>query len=207
MGDEFYRKGSNVQLGPGMNIARVPKCGRNFEYVSGEDPILGKVISVHAIQGIQSEGVMAVAKHYINNNQETQRNSVIAAMDWKTHTEMYTPMFEASVTEGDVASFMCSYNKVEMSGTPGFDEMNWACENSLLLQRQLRDMWGFEGWVMSDWGATHSTVQAANFGLDQEMTCGQNGEFFGDVRLGGDTLHGTSSKLRLGPRDDVRTKR
>merc|ERR1719336_2979952 len=98
-------------------------------------------------------------------------------MDWKTHMELYAPMYEASISEGDVGSFMCSYNKLQILGMKE-EELNWSCENTYTLTTQLRDMWGFQGWIMSDWGGTHSTVQAANAGLDQEMGF-NDGQFFG----------------------------
>jgi beta-glucosidase len=157
MGDEFFRKGANVQLGPGMCVARVPRNGRNFEYLSGEDPALGAAMVPPVVQGIQGQHVIANAKHYVNNNQETKRNSVSENVDERTQFEIYYPPFEAAAAAG-VGSIMCSYNKIR--GT-------WSCENPETLQRDLKERLGFKGWVMSDWGATHST--SMNAGLDQEM--------------------------------------
>jgi len=157
MGDEFYRKGSNVQLGPGMCLARVPRNGRNFEYLSGEDPYLGYKMVPNVVAGIQSKGVIANAKHYINNNQETDRTSISSIVDERTEFEMYLPPFEGAV-EADVGSVMCSYNKINDV---------YACENNNTLNTYLKDRLGFKGWVMSDWGATHS--MSVNQGLDQEM--------------------------------------
>merc|ERR1719377_430782 len=94
MGNEFFGKGANVQLGPGLCVARVPRNGRNFEYLSGEDPFLGAQLVQPAIRGIQSKKVVANAKHYILNNQETQRGSVSAEADERTRFEMYYPPFE-----------------------------------------------------------------------------------------------------------------
>jgi len=157
MGREFYNKGSNVQLGPGMCVARVPRNGRNFEYISGEDPFLGYQMVQPVIKGIQGEGVVANAKHWVNNNQETWRGDVDEEVDERTQFEMYYPPFEGAVQAG-VGSFMCSYNKIRG---------NWSCENPETLQRDLKERLGFKGWVMSDWGATHS--MSINAGLDQEM--------------------------------------
>ena len=156
MGDEFYRKGSNVQLGPGMCVARVPRNGRNFEYISGEDPHLGSALVGQAIEGIQSQGVIANAKHWVENNQETDRTSVNELVDERTRFEIYYPPFEAAI-KANVGSFMCSYNKIN-----GF----WSCENPTTLA-DLKERLGFKGWVMSDWGATHS--MSLMQGLDQEM--------------------------------------
>ena len=157
MGEEFYKKGANVQLGPGLCVARVPRNGRNFEYLSGEDPYLGYVLVQPAITGIQSQGVIANAKHYVNNNQESNRTTISEDVDERTQFEMYYPPFEGAVEAG-VGSVMCSYNKIR--GT-------WSCENPETLQRDLKERLGFQGWVMSDWGATHSP--SINAGLDQEM--------------------------------------
>jgi len=157
MGDEFFRKGANVQLGPGVCVARVPRNGRNFEYLSGEDPYLGYTLVQPAVVGIQSQGVIANAKHWVNNNQETNRTSVSAVVDERTQFEMYYPPFEGAIAAG-VGSFMCSYNKIR--GV-------WSCENGETLRRDLKTRLGFKGWVMSDWGATHSS--SINEGLDQEM--------------------------------------
>ena len=158
MGQEFRDKGANVQLGPGICIARVPRNGRNFEYISGEDPYLGSALVKPIIEGIQSQGVMANAKHWVNNNQEINRNSVSVKVSERAQWEIYYPPFQAAVDAG-VLSFMCSYNKID--GT-------WACENKKILD-DLKYRIGFDGWVMSDWGATHSLEKAVNAGLDQEM--------------------------------------
>jgi beta-glucosidase len=100
MGKEFFAKGANVQLGPGVCIARVPNDGRNFEYLSGEDPFLGFVLAGPAVAGIQSQKVIANAKHYVNNNQETNRNTVLEVVDERTRYEMYYPPFEGSANAG-----------------------------------------------------------------------------------------------------------
>lgn len=170
MGQEFADKGANVQLGPGLNVARVPLNGRNFEYVSGEDPILGAHIVGPVIKGIQSKGVIANAKHYVNNNQETNRGFVSENVDERTQWEIYFPPFKAAVDAG-VLSVMCSYNKI--------NEV-WACENHESLTVNLKTRMGFKGWVMSDWGGTHSTELAATAGLDQQMP---DGSYFNEPLL------------------------
>jgi len=157
MGKEFFEKGSNVQLGPGLCVARVPRNGRNFEYLSGEDPYLGYKLVQPVIKGIQSQKVVANAKHYILNNQETNRMGVSAETDERTRFEMYYPPFEGAI-EADVGSFMCGYNKING---------DWSCENPVTLKHDLKEVMGFKGYVMSDWGATHSTSLMR--GLDMEM--------------------------------------
>ena len=109
MGEEFLGKGSNVQLGPGVCLARIPNDGRNFEYISGEDPFLGMTMVAPAVQGIQSQGVIANAKHFVNNNQETNRTTQTAHVDERTNFEMYYPPFEGAVKAG-VGSVMCRSN-------------------------------------------------------------------------------------------------
>ena len=160
MGGEFVRKGANVFLGPGMNLSRVPLGGRNFEYIAGEDPALGSAMAPAVIRGIQSRGVIATAKHFIFNEQERDRMYYDAQVDERSMREMYLPMFEASIKDAEVGSIMCSYNKVNGSH---------ACQNSVYMNEILRDDLGFEGFVMSDWLATHSTVPSLKSGLDMEM--------------------------------------
>ncbi|CAB4701262.1 MAG: glycosyl hydrolase [Actinobacteria bacterium] len=159
IGDEAFDKGINVMLGPGMNIARTPYNGRNFEYF-GEDPYLAAQMVVPFIKGIQSNPVIADAKHYALNNQEVDRMTVDVTVDERTAREIYLPAFEAAVKDGDVGSVMCSYNRVGGK---------YACENPTLLDDWLRDDWGFDGFVVSDWGAVHSTAPSAMAGLDLEM--------------------------------------
>jgi len=167
MGHEFSQKGANVMLGPSVNVHRVARNGRNFEYMSGEDPYLGARMVKPFIRGVQSQGVIATAKHYAFNEQETNRggkNASSSNVDARTAWELYYPPFAAAV-EADVGAFMCSYNKV--NGTS-------ACENSGILKRDLKGAMGFRGFVMSDWGATHST-KAVTTGLDQDMPGGGMG--------------------------------
>jgi beta-glucosidase len=158
MGKEFRAKGATMQLGPGMNVARIPRNGRNFEYMSGEDPILGRELVQPTIKGIQQNKVMANAKHYINNNAETNRENVSAWVDERTTWQIYQQPFIGAVRAG-VSSFMCSYNRI--NGT-------WACENEVALNQLKKEM-GYDGFIMSDWAACHSTVASANAGLDMEM--------------------------------------
>jgi len=160
MGKEFKAKGANVALGPGLNIARVPLNGRNFEYMTGEDPYLGKVLAGPVVRGIQDQKVMACAKHWVVNSQETNRMLASEDVDERTLFEVYYPAFEAAVEAG-VGSIMCSYNRI--NGT-------YSCENAETLQGHLKTTLGFKGFVMSDWGATHSASIAQ--GLDMEMPIG-----------------------------------
>ena len=134
MGKEFWDKGSNVQLGPGVNVARIPVNGRNFEYISGEDPHLGAELVAPAIDGIQSNNVIATVKHYVQNNQETNRNSISANVDERTQWEIYYPPFEAAVDAG-VLSVMCSYNKINDT---------WACENNSTLNKDLKSRMNYK---------------------------------------------------------------
>ncbi|GMH69733.1 hypothetical protein TrST_g3798 [Triparma strigata] len=157
MGKEFFDKGANVMLGPGLNVARVPVNGRNFEYMSGEDPVLGATLVPHVIEKAQAHKILANAKHWVNNNQETNRGSMSSNVDERTRYEMYYPPFQAAIDAG-VGSFMCSYNKINHV---------YSCENPETLLTDLKGNMGFEGYVMSDWGATHSPSLME--GLDQEM--------------------------------------
>src|SRR4051812_20713481 len=173
LGGEHAGKGNDVALAPTMNILRVPGWGRAFESYS-EDPELAGDIGAAEIRGIQSQGVIADAKHYAVNNQETDRDTVSAAVGEKALREIYARQFEKAVKEGGALSTMCAYNRV--GGT-------YACENSHLLSDILKGDWGFRGFVVSDWWATHSTAPSANAGLDLEMP-GGNGPIGGPERLG-----------------------
>jgi beta-glucosidase len=158
LGQEAFTKGVNVLLGPGMDIARTPLNGRNFEY-AGEDPYLAGQAASAVIEGLQSEHVVATAKHYALNDQEAGRGSVSADADERTMQEIDLPAFDQAVKAG-VGAVMCSYNRI--NGV-------YACENKYAQRDVLDDQFGFSGWVMSDWGATHTTVQSALNGLDMEM--------------------------------------
>lgn len=130
-----------MQLGPGVCLARVPNNGRNFEYLSGEDPFLGYTMVQPVVRGIQSKGVIANAKHYVNNNQETNRTGVSENVNERVEFEMYYPPFQGAVDAG-VGSFMCSYNKI--NGT-------WSCENNRTLGTDLKVRWGRGGGANSEW--------------------------------------------------------
>ncbi|CAO3629974.1 unnamed protein product [Mucor hiemalis] len=158
MGEEFRGKGVNVQLGPAMNFMRSPKGGRGWES-GGEDPYLVGVASEETVHGIQDQGVIATAKHYLLNDQELHRTTSSSDVDPRTLHEIYLWPFARSVEAG-VGSIMCSYNLV--NGT-------YACEDDYLLNTVLKGELGFKGFVQSDWAATHSTVAAANGGLDMTM--------------------------------------
>lgn len=143
LGEEAQAQGVQVVLGPGLNIKRSPLCGRNFEYFS-EDPYLSGKMAAAYIRGIQSQGVAACPKHFAVNSQELQRMCVDEMVDERTLREIYLTGFEIAVTEGKPKTIMSAYNRV--NGT-------YANENSHLLQEILRKEWGFDGFVMSDWGA------------------------------------------------------
>lgn len=159
IGDEAKRSGFNVMLAGGVNLLREPRNGRGFEY-GGEDPLLAGVMVGEQIAGIQSNGVVATIKHYALNDQETERDkSSNAIIDHGALRTSDLLAFQFGIEHGAPGSAMCSYNYV--------DGLR-ACENPMLLTQVLRHDWNWPGYVMSDWGATHSTVAAANGGLDQE---------------------------------------
>jgi beta-glucosidase len=162
-GEEWRRKGCHYALAPGMNIIRLPYGGRSAEYYS-EDPFLAGRIATAAVQGIQSQGVIATVKHYAANNQEIARSSVDVVATERTLREIYLPAFEAAITEGHAGAVMCSYNRVNGA---------YACEDPWLLKTVLRDDWGFQGLVMTDWGAAHGTVSGVKGGLELEMGSSQ----------------------------------
>jgi beta-glucosidase len=159
LGRETQAEEVAVLLGPGVNIKRSPLCGRNFEYFS-EDPYLSGVLGTAFVQGVQSQGVGTSLKHYAANNQETDRVRVSADVDERTLREIYLPAFGRIVTEAQPWTVMCSYNR--LNGTH-------VSQHPWLLTTVLRDEWGFEGVVVSDWGAVHDRVAAVRAGLDLEM--------------------------------------
>ncbi len=152
-------RGDRIVLGPAVNIYRVPQNGRNFEYM-GEDPFLAGKICASYIQGMQSQGVASCVKHYACNNQETLRGSINVIVDERALQEIYLPAFEAAIKEGNARTVMCSYNCVNGPH---------ASASKYLLTDVLRTQWGFDGLVMSDWGAVHDTLGPMVGGLDLEM--------------------------------------
>ena len=174
MGAEARARNKDYLLAPAVNIQRSPLGGRNYEYFS-EDPVLNVSMAVPMIKGIQSQDVAATIKHYAINNQETRRGSIDVQASERAIREIYLPVYKAAVTEADVYSVMCSYNRFRGP---------YVCENEYLLRDILKGEWGFQGTVMSDWGATHSTVESALYGLDISMGNGGEGTYhetyFGD---------------------------
>jgi beta-glucosidase len=162
IGRDARAKGVNFLLGPGVNIYRAPMNGRNFEYF-GEDPYLASRIAVGYIDGVQSEGVSATIKHFMGNNSEYARHATNDVIDERTMREIYLPVFEAAVKEAHVGAVMDSYNLVNGSHMT---------QNSFLNSEILKNEWGFQGVLMSDWLSTYDGVAAANSGLDLEMPAG-----------------------------------
>jgi len=160
--EETRSLGSLLFESPDINIARVPQGGRVFESF-GEDPFLTGRIAVATIEGIQSTSIMANVKHYLANNQEADRHSVDEEIGERALREIYMPAFEASIKEAHSASLMCAYPKVNGA---------FNCENAPLLNGVLKGEWGFDGFVLSDWGATQSTMPSVLNGLDLEMPTG-----------------------------------
>jgi beta-glucosidase len=159
LGTESNNLALHVMEGPGMNLARNPALGRNFEYF-GEDPYLSGTMAVAEIKAIQAQGVIAMAKHLVANDQETNRFTINEIIDDKVLHELYLLPFEMSAKEGDVASMMCSYNIVNG---------NQMCANRHILTDVLRGQWGFEGYVQSDFYAVHDVVKTMRSGMDHEM--------------------------------------
>ena len=159
VGKEAQATDVSVVLGPAVNIKRSPLCGRNFEYYS-EDPYLAGESAAAFIDGVQSHHVGTSIKHFAANNQELNRMSCSSEVDERTLREIYLPAFETAVNKSQPYTVMCSYNKI--NGT-------YSSENPWLLTEVLRDEWGFEGYVMSDWGAVNERVPGLKAGLDLEM--------------------------------------
>ncbi|MBR1751198.1 MAG: glycoside hydrolase family 3 C-terminal domain-containing protein [Ruminococcus sp.] len=159
LGNECQSEGVAVLLGPGANIKRSPLCGRNFEYFS-EDPYLASQMAASYIKGVQSMGVGVSLKHFAANNQESRRLSVSARIDERTLREIYLSAFEYAVKEAKPQTIMCSYNKINGE---------YSSQNKRLLTDILRDEWGFDGMVVSDWGAVDDRVKGVKAGLDLEM--------------------------------------
>lgn len=159
IGEEALYREKDVLLGPGVNIYRTPLNGRNFEYM-GEDPYLASVMVVPYIQELQKNGVAACVKHYAVNNQETWRNHIDVNVSDRALYEIYLPAFKAAIVEGGSWTIMGAYNKIAGQH---------ACHNDRMLNQILKKDWGFDGVVVSDWGGTHDTKEAALNGLDVEM--------------------------------------
>lgn len=167
IGKEARQKGFNVLLAGGVNLARDPRNGRNFEYL-GEDPLLAGTLDGAAIRGIQSQHVISTAKHYAVNDQETGRIILNASLSEAALRESDLLAFELALETGDPGAVMCAYDRV--GGV-------YACQNRELLTTVLRQDWGWKGWTMSDWGAVHS-LSAATAGLDQESAATLDGQLF-----------------------------
>jgi len=159
LGEEAASQNVCVLLGPGLNVKRSPLCGRNFEYFS-EDPYLAGKMAAGYIRGIQANGVSACPKHFAANSQELRRMASDSVMDERTFREIYLTNFEIAVKEGRAKSIMSSYNRI--NGV-------YANENKHLLQEILRDEWGFDGFVVSDWGASNDHVEGVRAGSHLEM--------------------------------------
>ena len=172
LGNECQAEGVSVILGPAVNIKRSPLCGRNFEYYS-EDPLVASETAGALIKGVQSKNVGTSIKHFLANNQETRRMSCDSRVDERTMREIYLAAFEGAVKKQKPWTVMCSYNKI--NGV-------YAAENHKYLTEVLRDEWGFDGYVMSDWGAVNNRVEDLKAGLDLEMP----------------TSHGVNDKLIVG---------
>lgn len=168
IGREAKAQGYNMSIGGGVNLAREPRNGRNFEYM-GEDPVLAGHMIAGLIRGVQAQHIMGDIKHYAVNDQESGRNAVNVNIDKRAMRESDLLAFEIGIREGNPAGVMCSYNRVNG---------DYACENHYLLTDALKKDWQFKGFVLSDWQGTHSTVKASAAGLDHE----EPGEiFFGEA--------------------------
>ena len=165
IGEEARYRNKSVILGPGVNIYRTPLNGRNFEYM-GEDPYLAAQMVVPYIQGVQQNGVAACIKHYALNNHEANRHTTNVIVDDRALHEIYLPAFKAAVYSGNVWAVMGSYNQYK--GQHG-------CHNQYLINDILKDKWGFDGVLISDWGGTHNTMEAITNGLDMEFGSWTNG--------------------------------
>jgi beta-glucosidase len=168
IGRELRQQGYGMSLGGGVNLAREPRNGRTFEY-QGEDPLLAGTLVGNFVKGVQSQHVIGDLKHFAVNDQESGRNAVNANIDKRSMRETDLLAFEIAFKISDAGAFMCSYNRVNG---------DYACENNYLLTEILKKEFHFPGFVVSDWGGTHSSAKASHAGLDQEQP-GKN--FFGDA--------------------------
>ncbi|HEV2328281.1 MAG TPA: glycoside hydrolase family 3 C-terminal domain-containing protein [Verrucomicrobiae bacterium] len=193
IGEEARARRKDIMLGPALNIYRTPLCGRNFEYF-GEDPYLTGQIAVGYVHGEQSQDVSSCVKHFALNNQERERTSINVEADERALREIYLLAFKAAVQQGGAWCVMGSYNKFRGQH---------CCENDYLLNQILKGDWGFKGLVMSDWGGTHNTREAALNGLDIEMgdrrnfnTCYLAQRYLDGLKSGEFPMSGLDDKVR-----------
>jgi beta-glucosidase len=171
VGHEAWRKGFNILLGGAVNLMREPRGGRNFEYF-GEDPLLSGVLAGESVRGVQSQHVLSTLKHFPTYAQETGGHVLSVKVDPAALRESDLLAFEIALERGQAGSVLCAYDRIGPT---------YACDDADTLDRVLKSDWGFKGWVMSDWGATHSTTAAALNGLDQES--GEQADSFDPTTL------------------------
>lgn len=159
LAEECLKHGISMLLGPGVNIKKNILCGRNFEYFS-EDPVLAGELAAEFINGLEDQGIATSLKHFAVNNQEKYRTETSVEIDERTLREIYLKPFEIAIKKSKPTSVMCAYNKVNAI---------WCSENKFLLTEILKDEWGYEGFVVSDWGAVHDVCRVINAGLDFQM--------------------------------------
>jgi beta-glucosidase len=187
IGSEARASGFNVQLAGGVNLARDPRNGRNFEY-GGEDPLLAGVMVGAQIKGIQSNNIISTIKHWALNGQETNRMTVSSNIGDAAARQSDFLAFEFAIEQSNPGSVMCAYNRINST---------YACENDYLLNEVLKKDWAYTGYVMSDWGGTHSTAKAANAGLDQESAYTFDKQPFFGAPLKAALADGSVSQARL----------
>jgi beta-glucosidase len=189
IGAEARATGHNTMLSGGINLAREPRNGRNFEYV-GEDPLLAGTMGGALIDGIQSNRIISTIKHYAVNDQETLRTTLDVTISAAAMRQSDLLAFELAIEKSSPGSVMCSYNLING---------RWGCENDYLLNTVLKHDWGYKGFVMSDWGAVHSTVGAANGGLDQftGFCCKDDKPWFAPPAMKAALQSGAISQTRL----------
>ncbi len=189
IGAETRATGHNTMLSGGVNLAREPRNGRNFEY-TGEDPLLAGTMAGALIEGIQSNKIVSTIKHYAVNDAETQRTTLDVTISAEAMRQSDLLAFEFAIERGSPGSVMCSYNLING---------RWGCENDYLLNTVLKGDWGYKGFVMSDWGAVHSTAPAANNGLDQftGFCCAADKPWFAPPAMKAALQSGAISQARL----------
>ena len=189
IGAETRATGHNTMLSGGVNLAREPRNGRNFEY-TGEDPLLAGTMAGALIEGIQSNKIVSTIKHYAVNDAETQRTTLDVTISAEAMRQSDLLAFEFAIERGSPGSVMCSYNLING---------RWGCENDYLLNTVLKGDWGYKGFVMSDWGAVHSTAPAANNGLDQftGFCCAADKPWFAPPAMKAALQSGAISHARL----------